>query len=138
MKYCKFILVKEYPNNTGFEYRCEVCNRKLTTLIKKDYLLECYAALSIDKVGPTNLQKAKNFVIATTKHVVDGGRRRSTEEIERIYDICKTCPLFVATNEDKSAGYCSHKDCGCNLAGSNDKFLNKIAWESESCPLHKW
>ncbi|MEM3041509.1 MAG: hypothetical protein QXG97_05755 [Nitrososphaerota archaeon] len=81
--------------------------------------------------GPSILQRALNFVRAAVRHVESGMERRSEEEIERIFNtFCKNCAVFNGTA-------CTHGSCGCSVSDEN-RFFNKLAWKSESCPAGYW
>lgn len=78
--------------------------------------------------APSFLQKAKNFAIATAQHVAAGMPMASDEEIIRRHDICMACEFF----KDNS---CSK--CGCPVY-RDKKFISKLAWADQSCPVGKW
>ena len=67
-----------------------------------------------------------------------GKPMRSEQEMKRIYEICKQCPMF-----NPGGGYVPGYDqcdiCKCNL-DSKKKKLNKIAWATTHCPDNppKW
>ncbi len=46
---------------------------------------------------------------------------------QRLY-ICDDCPLRINNK-------CSKCGCNCN---NNKKFLNKLAWADQECPIGKW
>ncbi len=73
-------------------------------------------------------QKAKNFAVATAKHIAAGSPTCSDEEIGRRHDICLGCEFF----KDNS---CSK--CGCPIS-RDKKFISKLAWADQSCPVGKW
>ena len=74
------------------------------------------------------LEKAKNFAVASAKHVAAGMPTCSEEEIIRRHDICMGCEFF----NDNSCG-----KCGCPIA-RDKKFISKLAWADQSCPVGKW
>lgn len=78
----------------------------------------------------TMLEKAWSFTKSVVKHVADGLRKCTKEELESRLAVCKTCDQFTGSG-------C--KVCGCNCTGTYE-FMNKLAWASESCPLDppKW
>jgi hypothetical protein len=80
------------------------------------------------KPGPTLLRKAINFVSAASKHVAAGAPMATEAEVERRYAICRGCEFF-----DGSA--C--KKCGCPIVREK-KFLSKLSWADQSCPVGKW
>lgn len=77
---------------------------------------------------PPLAERVKNFAKSAVKHVAAGARQCTQEEIDARYAICQACEFF--TN-----GSCGK--CGCPLAREK-KFISKLAWASESCPVGKW
>lgn len=80
---------------------------------------------------PPLLRRGFNFVQALAKHVGDGMRQRTQEEINDILENhCKGCPFFNGT-------VCTHNKCGCKV-NAGKVFFNKLAWKSEKCPDGRW
>lgn len=84
------------------------------------------------------LDLAKSFKDAHDVWVEAGKPIRSPEEMKRIHDICKLCPLFLA-GQGFLPGYDKCGECGCNLHESFVSF-NKLAYGTTQCPLDepKW
>jgi hypothetical protein len=81
---------------------------------------------------PSLARKAVNFTKACAKHVANRGRQCTDEEIATRYAKCMACP----------GGYmrccrCNHPSCGCKISPKR-KFVNKLSWASESCPIGEW
>lgn len=74
------------------------------------------------------LTKARNFATATAKHIAAGMPTASDEEILRRWTICQGCE-FLKNDA------CSK--CGCPVARDR-KFVSKLAWADQSCPVGKW
>lgn len=74
------------------------------------------------------LQKVRNFAVAAAQHVAAGMPTATDEEILRRHDICLGCEFF----EDNA---CSK--CGCPISRDR-KFVSKLAWADQSCPVGKW
>lgn len=68
------------------------------------------------------------FFRALLKHARDWFRKCSRKEIRQRLEICRSCDQFTGSA-------CAHCGCSVNL---EKRFLNKLAWRSESCPLGKW
>jgi hypothetical protein len=85
-------------------------------------------ALVRDSDAPTWLQKARNFAIATAKHVAAGMPTCSDEEILRRHDICMGCEFYQNSACTK---------CGCPVKRDR-QFISKLAWADQSCPVGKW
>lgn len=90
---------------------------------------EVYHRLSA-KYAPTLplSQRIKNFASSAAKHLAAGLPMCSQEEIDRRYAICQGCEF--------------HKDgaclkCGCPLVREK-KFISKLSWAHEECPVGKW
>jgi hypothetical protein len=87
------------------------------------------------------LQQVRNFAEAAWNHLIKGMPKASTEDIARRLEICLTCPYFKRIKKDKEVihGICTHEHCGCNITNKDEKkFLNKIAWADQNCPVGKW
>jgi hypothetical protein len=82
-----------------------------------------------DPQMPSLFSRIKKFVPALLNHISDGMKKCTKEEIEARLAICEACPLFKNS-------YCTK--CGCSVSAGQKKFLNKVAWKSEVCPLGKW
>jgi hypothetical protein len=81
-----------------------------------------------DSDAPTWLEKARNFAIATAKHVAAGMPTCSDEEILRRHDICMGCEFYQNSACTK---------CGCPVKRDR-QFISKLAWADQSCPVGKW
>lgn len=77
---------------------------------------------------PSFLQKAKNFARAAVNHVASGMPQASDEEIERRFAICQGCEFYKDSSCTK---------CGCPISRDR-KFVSKLAWADQSCPVGKW
>jgi hypothetical protein len=69
-----------------------------------------------------------NFAIAMANYAAIGFVRCTQEKIDGRLAICQDCSDFTGD-------HCSR--CGCACVESN-RLLNKLALESEHCPLGKW
>lgn len=78
--------------------------------------------------SPSTLEKVKNFAAAAAKHVAAGMPRATDEEVERRYAICQGCEFLK--NE-------ACTKCGCPIA-RRKKFISKLSWANEKCPVGKW
>lgn len=76
------------------------------------------------------LLKLQVFLKSLFFHVQAGLPKSSQEQINQRYSICLSCEQF---NKIKSE--CSV--CGCSIS-KKKKFLNKLAWSDQECPLGKW
>ena len=74
------------------------------------------------------LQKAANFAASAAAHVAAGMPQASEEEVASRFAICEGCEHF----EGKAC-----RQCGCPVAREK-KFLSKLSWANEKCPVGKW
>ena len=82
----------------------------------------------LPKPGLTLLQKAKNFAASAAAHVAAGMPQASEEEVARRFAICQACEHFDGR---------ACRQCGCPVVREK-KFLSKLSWANESCPVGKW
>lgn len=80
------------------------------------------------KPSLTLIQKAKNFAASVAKHVAAGMPQASDEEVARRFAICQGCEHF----DGKAC-----KKCGCPVVREK-KFISKLSWANEKCPVGKW
>ena len=78
--------------------------------------------------GPGLLTKVANFTKSTVAHIAAGAPRTSDAEIERRFAICQGCEFY-----DGKA--CTR--CGCPVVRES-RFVSKLAWAGEKCPVGKW
>lgn len=78
--------------------------------------------------APSLLAKAKNFAVATAKHVAAGMPMATDEEIRRRHAICTGCEFY----KDHAC-----LKCGCPI-NREKKYLSKLSWADSECPVGKW
>jgi hypothetical protein len=76
------------------------------------------------------LKQIYNFTIAIIQHIRYGAKKSSIYEIKHRYSICLSCEMMSKTNNQ-----CL--ECGCYISNKK-KFMNKLAWKDQKCPLGKW
>lgn len=74
--------------------------------------------------------KLQTFLKSLWFHVYSGFPKTTKQEILYRYHICEQCDDF-----NKQKIQCNI--CGCYLS-KQKKFLNKLAWADQECPLGKW
>ena len=89
---------------------------------------ETHPAYPRAKPGVSLLQKAKNFAVASAKHIAAGAPHASEEEVARRFAICEGCEHFDGR---------ACRQCGCPVVREK-KFLSKLSWADSSCPVGKW
>jgi ribosomal protein L37AE/L43A len=77
---------------------------------------------------PSLVTKARNFATSAAKHVAAGMPQASAEEVARRFAICEGCEHFDGQ---------ACRQCGCPVVREK-KFLSKLSWANESCPVGKW
>ena len=80
------------------------------------------------KPGVSLLTKARSFVTAAASHVAAGMPQATDDEVARRFAICQGCEHFDGR---------ACKKCGCPVVREK-KFLSKLSWANESCPVGKW
>lgn len=77
-----------------------------------------------------SFQRIKTFLKSLWFHIWLGFPKCSLEQINKRFEICKSCDMYSASDSTCMV-------CGCNV--NNKKiFLNKLAWADQKCPLDKW
>lgn len=76
------------------------------------------------------LNKVLRFTKALYFHIGYGLPKCTQEQINKRYSICLDCEFYDIYNSQ-----CLQ--CGCNV-GVKKKFLNKLAWSDQECPINKW
>jgi len=77
---------------------------------------------------PPLAERLANFAASAAKHVAAGMPRATDEKIAERFAICQGCEFL-------SEGACSK--CGCPVVRES-RFISKLSWASESCPVGKW
>lgn len=110
----------------GDKYKCKHCG-----FVVKNYKIK----KRCEVLKPPSLtQRVMNFGEAAIKHVKNGLKHCTDEEVQQRYDICKSnkCGFF---NEEHNV--CMHQKCGCFIR-NNGKFFDKLRWADSSCPIGLW
>lgn len=76
------------------------------------------------------LQKIIRFLKALLFHIGCGMPKTPQNELDLRWSICSSCEFF-----DRDNSQCLQ--CGCNLS-NKQKFMNKLAWLDQKCPVDKW
>jgi hypothetical protein len=73
-------------------------------------------------------QKAMNFAASAVKHFQAGMPQAAEEQVAARFAICRDCEHFDGQ---------ACRQCGCPVVRER-KFLSKLSWANESCPVGKW
>jgi hypothetical protein len=74
--------------------------------------------------------KIQTFLKSLFFHIRLGLPKSTKEEILYRYNICLSCIEFNKTKSECGI-------CGCAISNKS-RFMNKLAWADQSCPLNKW
>ena len=87
--------------------------------------------------APSIFKKMARFSVDAIKHVAAGSPTCTQEQIAARLTICRACPgnFYVPDADNPELGSCSN--CGC-LIGREQKFLNKLGWSDQECPIGAW
>lgn len=97
----------------------------------------CAGAAGDPKRPPALFKRLANFSRAAIAHALRGNPTCSQAQIDERLTICRGCEMFKADTDRPEFGICTHSKCGCKVRGE-EKFLNKLAWADQECPLGKW
>lgn len=81
---------------------------------------------------PSTVRRVVNFTLAAIAHLVRGNPTCDQEQIDQRLKVCRACQWFSAELQ-----MCQHPQCGCSI-NSERRFLNKLAWADQACPVGKW
>jgi hypothetical protein len=73
-------------------------------------------------------QKLANFAASAAKHLAAGMPQATDEQVAARFAICQACEHFDGA---------ACRQCGCPVVREK-KFLSKLSWAGESCPVGKW
>jgi hypothetical protein len=94
-------------------------------------------AAAAQQPAPRLFKRLANFTLAAIRHLGAGSPTCDQATIDARLAICRECEWYRPDAENPELGTCAHADCGCAL-GREEKFLNKLAWADEACPLGRW
>ena len=114
------------PDEDRWRHKCAACRLSVRN---KQATIPCVQS-EVASQPPSLPRRLANFAQAAAKHLVAGLPPASQAEMDRRWVICQACELF-------DGRICTHSHCGCNVSGSA-KFLNKLAWAEQQCPIGKW
>jgi len=80
------------------------------------------------KPGVSLITKARNFATSAAKHFAAGMPQATDEQVAARFAICQACEHFDGR---------ACRKCGCPVVREK-KFLSKLSWAGESCPVGKW
>lgn len=114
----------------GNGYRCKNCGIFIATQDGMPPVFPCKKN-TIREKGESEisfLEKIKNFANAASEHISSGMKLASDKTLLDRYNICEDCEFF-------KNGSCSQ--CGCPVY-RHKKFISKLSWAEQRCPVGKW
>lgn len=122
-------MICEFVTFDGMHFKCKNCGVQLRFT---EYQYSSPVFICKNNLKATTelgfLQKVKNFAKATLTHLLLGSPMCDDNTIQLRYNICKKCEHF---NNN------SCKLCGCPLTQQR-KYISKLAWADQKCPINKW
>lgn len=122
----------DFVTYDGMHFKCTNCGIELKfteeQISAPVYICDTSIEKGQNESFPTFIQKLKNFAKSTIDHIMVGSPTCSEELIEKRYKICQSCENFHNN---------SCRLCGCYLH-RNKKFVSKLAWADQKCPINKW
>lgn len=110
------------------EYVCLVCGHAVTNQ-NQPHLGECLCSTPHTKQKFfTHVLKVANFAASAAKHLAAGMPKATDEQVAERFAICQGCEHF----DGKAC-----RKCGCPVVRER-KFVSKLSWANESCPVGKW
>jgi hypothetical protein len=76
------------------------------------------------------LIRIKTFLRSLLFHIYAGFPKSTKEQILSRYNICLSCEKYNSLKLECGV-------CGCAISNKS-KFLNKLAWADQECPIGKW
>lgn len=120
----------EFISEDNQNFICKKCGTQLYSETPQDLppIFICSYPLSEKTKEIGYAEKIKNFANALSDHIKGGMRLCTEDQIEQRFSICKTCEFYKDST-------CTQ--CGCPLI-RNKKFISKLAWAEQECPVGKW
>jgi hypothetical protein len=80
------------------------------------------------RAKPRLAAKVVNFAASAARHVAAGMPKATDAQIAERFAICQGCEHFDGA---------ACRKCGCPVVREK-RFLSKLSWAGESCPIGKW
>jgi hypothetical protein len=115
------------------EFLCVHCQGRSRKQVRRNCPAKTRRPIPTQK--PPLFKRLASFTVAAISHAIKGNPTCTQEEIDERLSICRGCEKFIPDKENKDLGACA--ECGCTT-GREEKYLNKLAWADQKCPLDKW
>lgn len=124
-----------------FEHVCPVCNRNSWSRFADPASVHRVCRINGPATTPAPQlpplrKRLANFTKAAIGHALAGFPTASDEQIQERLTICRGCEHFVRDEQKPELGACSQ--CGCPANDRLPKFVSKLAWADQQCPVGKW
>ena len=80
-------------------------------------------------------RRASKLARESARYVAGGMKKCSQEQVDSRFTVCAGCEYYTPSDDIVDSGECELCECNCNR---DVKFLNKLAWKCQTCPLLKW
>ena len=126
-----------------FRHVCELCavdhwsRQSDSEKIRRNCGTATDARTPTEQAIPGVARRFKNFTLAAISHVFAGAPTCTQDQINSRHATCMACELYRPDKDNREVGVCSHSSCGCGVS-RQDKFVSKLAWADQVCPLDKW
>jgi hypothetical protein len=129
MNTCQFQFEKRIDDQYN-QYKCITCHNILKAPIEMEELpiIPCSGNIHAKLSPPGIYTKIKNFSHSLYHHIKTGGKRSSPFLRNKRYRICQACEFF-------NDSVCTK--CGCPIK-AKAKFISKLDWADQHCPIKKW
>lgn len=114
---------------------CNKCNRPYRTR-RPNVIVNRMCGVGPAPELPWIGTRLLNFSVAAIGHAAKGFPTCTDEQIQERLEICRGCKEFKPDAENPELGACAQ--CGCPVSNRLSKFVSKLAWADQQCPLRKW
>ena len=109
------------------QWSCPSCSI-IVPMEADDFPVRCSCGYNSAKPEKVSFaERAFSFTRSALRHVVRGSPPADQGEIDRRMVICRGCEFFTGS---------TCLQCGCLV--NSRRFLNKLAWTDQECPIGRW
>lgn len=136
---CDFVEFDDAPLPDGRRrVKCSRCGIVTApTIHPLDRVVARCSAVPRGPILPPLHKRLANFTRAAIEHAKAGSPTCTQEQIDERHGICMACDIYLPSVDNPAIGNCTHSSCGCPVTRL-DKFVSKLAWADQECPLGKW
>jgi hypothetical protein len=119
-----------------FCHACKVCGVQYWSKYSDPAKIRRACPATRNAMFPPLGKRLANFTVAAIGHAMAGAPTCTDDEIAARLAICRGCTEFRPDKDNPEIGACGK--CGCHVSGLLPKFVSKLAWADQHCPLGKW